>query len=211
MLGPVLGGVFTQHATWRWCKSPNSSLIRLMDTNFSFPGFYVNLPLGGVAALFIGLISIPEHIEKHSPTPSYLRSILPHVDLTGFALFAPAAVMLLLALQFGSGEYGWDSSRVIGLFVGAGVTAIIFLLWERRVGAEAMIPLQMVGKRIVWSSSCFGAMLMMSAMVGNNFMPIYLQSVKGLEPTMSGVYMLAAVGSQIVFVVVSGALGKSRM
>lgn len=116
--------------------------------------------------------------------------------------------MLLLALQFGSGDYSWDSSEVIGLFCGAGATAIVFVFWERRMGDDAMIPLPMVRQTVVWASSLNFALLMLAVIVGSNFMPIYLQSVKALSPTMSGVYMLASILSQLIFIISSGALGK---
>lgn len=67
-------------------------------------------------------------------SPRLLREIVPRLDLPGFALFAPAAIRFLLALHLGSegghGSEGWASSQVIGLFRGAGVTAILFVLGE---------------------------------------------------------------------------------
>ena len=158
--------------------------------------------------MFIGLVKIREHIEKQHISWAYVRSILPHFDFAGFAIFAPASIMLLLALQFGGGEYGWRSSTVIGLFCGAAATTVVFVFWEKRMGDDAMIPLSLVGRRVVWSSSLQTSLMMMSALVGNNFIPIYLQSVKGLGPSMSGVYMLAAIGAQISMVVGSGILSK---
>ncbi|VUC29862.1 unnamed protein product [Clonostachys rosea] len=187
VLGPVIGGLFTEHATWRWC-------------------FYVNLPLGGVVGFFIAVIAIPDQIEKERVSFGLIRKVLPKFDLTGFGLFTPASVMLLLALQFGSGEYGWSSPTVIGLFCGAGVVALLFIVWEWRVGDEAMIPLKLVSQRIVWTSSLNFAFLMSVTVGASNFLPIYFQSVKGLSPTMSAVYMLAGIISQLIFLLFSGAL-----
>ncbi|SPO01671.1 related to MFS multidrug transporter [Cephalotrichum gorgonifer] len=187
LLGPLLGGVFTEDVTWRWC-------------------FYINLPLGGIAAIFLAVINIPEQTTKHPISLAYLSALLPQFDLIGFALFAPAAIMLLLALQFGIGDYGWNSSQVIGLFCGAGVTAIIVVFWERRMGDNGMIPLPILRKRVVWASCLNFAFLMTSAIVGSNFLPLFLQSVKNLSPIMSGVYLLSTILSQLVFVVLSGAL-----
>ncbi|CAG9982151.1 unnamed protein product [Clonostachys byssicola] len=187
ILGPILGGVFTEHSTWRWC-------------------FYLNLPLGGLVAAFLVFLHIPDHITKEPITPRHLWEILPKFDLIGFALFAPAAIMLLLALQFGSSDYAWNSATVIGCFCGAGVTAIIFLLWERRMGKDAMMPLQMISRRIVWTSSLFYGLLMSVSVGGGSFLPIYFQSVKGHEPLTSALYLLPSILSQILFLLLSGAL-----
>lgn len=181
-------------------------MAKFQEADKRVPGFYINLPLGGLAAVLIILTDIPEQTPKRPATLAYIRTLIPTFDLAGFVLFAPASIMLLLALQFGSGDYGWKSSQVIGLFCGAGVTAAIFVYWERRMGDDAMIPLPMVRQRVVWSSALNFALLMLAVIVGSNFLPIYLQSVKGLSPTMSGVYMLASILTQIIFIFLAGGL-----
>lgn len=103
-------------------------------------GFYINLPIGAVALVLLVLINIPDVTHKKPFSMSLLKQVIPQLDLIGFAIFVPAALMFLLALQFGGNDYPWNSSVIIGLFCGAGVAAIVFVLWERRVGDQAMIP-----------------------------------------------------------------------
>lgn len=79
VLGPLLGGVFTTYTTWRWC-------------------FYINLPIGAIVAAGLFLVPIPDQFEKPNPW-TVLRRLHLELDLFGFALIAPAAVQLLLALQ----------------------------------------------------------------------------------------------------------------
>ncbi|CCF35122.1 major facilitator superfamily transporter [Colletotrichum higginsianum] len=182
--GPLVGGAFTEFANWRWC-------------------FYINLPIGAVVAVLLFLIHIPSKITN----PLALSQLPRHLDLPGFALFAPAAIMFLLALQFGGNEHPWDSAVVIGLFVGAGVTAALFLYWERRQGDDkAMIPLGLFRSRIVWASGVVGAFNMSITLVSSYYLPMYFQSVKGATPFQGGVDVLPTILGQLVFAVVSGAL-----
>ena len=175
-------------------------------------GFYINLPLGGLAALMLVLIHIPDQVANAPLTPRLLRELVPRLDLPGFTLFAPAAIMFLMALQLGAeAAVGWSAPRVIGLFCGAGVAALLFVLWERRVGEEAMIPGAIIRRRIVWASGLHFGLLSFATTCGSNFLPIFFQAVAGVSPTMSGVYMLASILSQLLFIVFSGALGMLEL
>ena len=188
LLGPLIGGALTQYTTWRWC-------------------FYINLPIGGVAAACLLLIAIPDRTLKDNEIslPVIIREKL---DIVGFAIFAPAAVQFLLALQWGGTRQPWNSSVAIGLFCGAAGTLCLFLVWEYRKGDDAMVPFSMIRIKTVWSSCLFtflfiGAMLSMSY-----YLPIYFQAVKGVSPTLSGVYLLPSILSQIFLSMLSGYLGR---
>lgn len=167
--------------------------------------------LGAVAGAFLAFTRCPEQIAKPPFSRALIRRVIPQLDLMGFAAFAPAAILLLLALQFGSGgTYEWNSSVIIGLFGGAGVAATIFILWEWRAGDVAIIPFSMVKNRIVWASSLQYFALISAIFVGTQYFPIYFQAVKGVGPVLSGVYLLPSILSQIAFVLTSGALSKFR-
>ncbi|RQM06095.1 hypothetical protein DH86_00002415, partial [Scytalidium sp. 3C] len=160
--------------------------------------FYINLPLGGTMAAILLLLHIPDHAAKYS--------VLKSLDLVGFALFAPAAVQLLLAVQWGHVTYPWNSAHIIGLFCGAGGVFLIFLAWEYHQGDTAMIPLAMISKRVVWSASCSMGFFFASMLTFSYYLPIYFQAVKGAQPTLSGVYMLPGIISQMIFSILSGVL-----
>ncbi|KAJ3958261.1 hypothetical protein N0V92_005138 [Colletotrichum tropicale] len=124
-LGPVVGGLFTEYVSWRWYTDAFDS------------GFYINLPVGVPVFGLILLFRIPD-AEAKLPVRQVLGTAVKSLDLPGFLLISPAAVMFLLGLQYGGNQHPWDSSVVIGLLVGAGVTFILFLAWEHRQGDAAM-------------------------------------------------------------------------
>lgn len=74
------------------------------------------------------------------------------------------------------------------------------------MGKKAMIPLELVRRQVVWSSSIYYACSMSVTIGGGSFMPIYFQSVRGLAPTMSAVYILPSIFGQIFFILLSGGL-----
>jgi MFS family permease len=186
--GPLIGGAFTQYVSWRWC-------------------FYINLPIGGFATVLLLLINIPDRVDRSANRPP-LHKILTQLDIFGFVLFAPFAIMLLLALQWGGFKYAWSSAIIIGLFCGSAGMLLVFGTWEYRVGEGAMIPSYMVRQRIIWTScltmGCFfGALLTVTY-----YLPIYFQAVKGVAPGLSGVYVLPSILSMIIMAVTSGILGE---
>ncbi|KAH7333047.1 putative MFS multidrug transporter [Rhexocercosporidium sp. MPI-PUGE-AT-0058] len=154
--GPVLGGILTEYSTWRWC-------------------FYINLPIGGFVAALLVFTHVPDQIPKPAPV-AVLKTLPSKLDLIGFALFAPAVVQLLLALQWGGITYAWNGSKIIGLFCGAGATCVTYGLF-------------------------MGQLFTISY-----YLPIYFQAVKGASPTMSGVYILPIIGCHILVGLSSGVL-----
>ncbi|RAH76889.1 MFS general substrate transporter [Aspergillus japonicus CBS 114.51] len=185
--GPLVGGAFTTYSTWRWC-------------------FYMNLPIGALVGALLLFTRIPDQKPK-PPAREVLQSLfLQKFDLVGFVLFAPASIMLLLALQYGGNSYAWDSATVIGLFVGSAATFAVFALWERRMGAEAMIPGHLVCDQIVLSSSLLSMVIFGFTMTLSYYLPIYFQSVRGKSALVSGVNLLPNILCQLVMAVVSGVL-----
>ncbi|KAL3433976.1 major facilitator superfamily domain-containing protein [Aspergillus tetrazonus] len=186
VLGPLVGGSFTTYTTWRWC-------------------FYINLPFGGLVAILLIFTRVPEQRRK-PPALSVLPTLHKTLDLVGFVLFAPAAIMFLLALEYGGNEYPWSSSRVIGLFVGAGATALVFLGWEYRKGKEAMIPFHLLTIRIAYTSYIATGVMFGLTMAIAYYLPIYFQAVRDDSALMSGVNFLPYVLGQLVAAVITGVL-----
>ena len=169
-------------------------------------GFYINLPIGGLVAILLVFTRIPD--TDKSLENSVLQTIWTKLDLIGFALFAPATIQLLLALNYGGNKYAWNSATVIGLFCGAGGTFIVFLIWEHFKGEEAMLPLSMLKQRGVWSSCFFAFFFFATLQLVIYYMPIYFQATKGASPMMSGVDLLPNILSQLVGTLFSGVAGR---
>lgn len=182
----------------------------MTSANHHYQGFYINLPIGAVAALFIFLINIPENVVSATTEKRTVRYVLGQLDLTGFALFSPFSVMILMALQWGGQKYAWSSPTIIGLICGGISTLLAFLVWEWHIGDKAMIPFSMIRKRVIWSSCIVVGLFFGSLLNFSYYLPIYFQTVKGASPTMSGVYMLPSILSQMIAAVISGISGKFK-
>ncbi|KAF5871055.1 putative mfs multidrug transporter protein [Botrytis fragariae] len=182
--GPLLGGLFTEFITWRWC-------------------FYINLPIGALVVALIGFVRIPQQHPRPLPM-SVFRSLHTHLDLLGFSIFSSALIMLLLACQYGGTIYPWNNSRIVGLFVGSGVTFIVFLAWNYYKGDEALIPISIACMKTVWTSCIVYGLMMSNLYLASYWVPEYFQGVKGVSPTKSGIYLLAMIIAHVFAALASG-------
>ena len=164
--------------------------------------FYFNLPVCGATVVSMILIFKPHKDAQESREP-LLEKILT-LDLIGNFILIVAAVMLFLALQFNEQYWAWGSARVVGLLVGSGITAILFVLWQWRQGDKALLPPRIVLQRSV-AASCLGAFFIYGTfLVHAYYLPIWFQAIKNDTAIMSGVSLIAYVAGNALFSVVAG-------
>ncbi|KAF1829262.1 MFS gliotoxin efflux transporter glia [Decorospora gaudefroyi] len=183
LLGPIVGGAFSESVTWRWC-------------------FYINLPIGGVSlALVYVFFKTPSTAKVEEAT---LSEKLRHMDPIGVMLAMGAIISFILALQYGGVSYAWNSSMVIGLLVGFVVILLTLAGWEYSQGDYAMLPRRLFQRRSLWAGSLFQFHFVGCYFLLLFYLPIYFQSINGDSAIMSGVHNLPMVISACLFIIMGG-------
>lgn len=175
ILGPLLGGFFTEHLSWRWV-------------------FYINLPIGAVALVVIAaVLRIPARPTRHT------------IDYLGTFLIAAVATCLVLVASLGGTTWAWGSAQIIGLAALGLVLLILFVLVERRA-AEPVLPPRLFRIRTFTLVSVISFVIGFAMFGAMTFLPTFLQVVRGVSPTLSGVHMLPMVLGLLIASTASGQL-----
>lgn len=176
LLGPTLGGLFTQHLHW--------TMI-----------FWINLPLGLLAFLMSNsaLKRLPRHEQQH------------RLDILGALLLVAATVTLMLGLHDGGNHYSWTSARILGLFAGSTVLWLAFV-WRIRTAREPLIPLSVLGNDVVSRGTVAASCGMGAYVGLSIYLPVYFQSARGMSTTESGLALLPLLVGAVVGATIAGQL-----
>jgi EmrB/QacA subfamily drug resistance transporter len=162
IVGPLLGGLIVEHASWRWI-------------------FFVNLPIGIFA--LAGL-------HRRLPAATVERPDHP-LDALGAALLAGATGAVMLVCIWGGSRYAWGSAAMLALIAAAIVLSVALVARERRA-RDPIVPLHLLRTRTVAVASGALFLATAALFSITVFVPLYLQTTTGASPTEAGLLLAPA-------------------
>jgi EmrB/QacA subfamily drug resistance transporter len=175
IFGPLLGAYITDYISWEWV-------------------FYVNIPLGLLALVFI--------VFFYKESPVHMQQ---KIDWWGAVTLVGAVVCVMFALELGGNEYAWDSVQILGLFSLFVILFLAFIMIERKV-VEPIISFPMFKIRLFTASNILGLFSGMAFITASVYIPIYIQGVLGGTATNSGLVLLPMMLGSVVSATGGGAL-----
>jgi EmrB/QacA subfamily drug resistance transporter len=173
VLGPQIGGFIVDHWNWHWV-------------------FYINLPVGILATIFIAM-----GLSKYKAEGPV------KFDFAGMVTMAVGVVSLLLALTFGGDKYEWISWQIMALFAAALVFLTLFVFVEMKA-EEPILPMHLFKHRTFTVLNGIGFLMSIGMFGAIMFVPFFMQGVVGVSATQSGTIMTPMMITMIIGSVIGG-------
>jgi len=157
--GPAVGGLFTEHLSWRWC-------------------FYVNIPLGAIALI---VTSVVLNLD--------FTKVRHRIDFLGAILLVLGVVPLLLVTVWGGGQFAWGSPLILTM-TGGGFVFLVLFVFQERHAPEPLVPMHLFRNSTFALMNASGFLLFAALFGTTVYLPLFLQLVTGVAPTMSGLLLM---------------------
>ncbi|MER6066657.1 DHA2 family efflux MFS transporter permease subunit [Streptomyces sp. NPDC001792] len=179
VLGPLIGGFL----------AGRSSILSIAGWRWVF---LVNVPVGIIALFVVAkVLNLPHTRREH------------RIDWWGALTIAVGVVPLLLVAEQGQ-DWGWTSTKAYVCYAVGAVGLLVWVLVERAMGEEALIPMRLFRSPVFSKMSLLSVLIGMGMFGGMMMIPLYLQIVKGVSPTKSGLLMLPLMVGMIAGTIVVG-------
>jgi EmrB/QacA subfamily drug resistance transporter len=181
VVGPLAGGAFAGAA----------SIMGFAGWRWVF---LLNVPIAAAALVVVyKVLNIPHTPREH------------RIDWPGALALTVGVVPVLVVAEQGR-DWGWDSPRAIGCYLIAVAGLMAFIIAERKIGDEALLPLRLFRNGVFSVTSAAGLIIGTGMFGGLILIPQYLQIVKGVSPTEAGLRLLPLMGG-----IMAASLGSGQL